>query len=232
MEKFYSLPEPILQENPNRFVLFPIEHQDIWTMYKQQQACIWTAEEIDLAQDLSDWRNKLNDEERYFIKNVLAFFAASDGIVNENLAENFVKEVQYPEAKFFYGFQIMMENIHSETYSLLIDTYITDEEEKTKLFNAIDTIDAVKKKANWALKWIKSESFAERLIAFAAVEGIFFSGSFCSIFFFDRFFVFNPSIVFLWIDPSDPLFLSSETSSSIIGIGSFSSIYFSRVVFI
>jgi ribonucleoside-diphosphate reductase beta chain len=136
----------------------------------------------DLAADLTDWRTKLNDEERYFIKNVLAFFAASDGIVNENLAENFVREVQYPEAKFFYGFQIMMENIHSETYSLLIDTYINDEEEKAKLFNAIDTIDAVKKKAQWALKWIKSDSFAERLIAFAAVEGIFFSGSFCSIF--------------------------------------------------
>lgn len=182
MEKFYSLPEPILQENPNRFVLFPIEHQDIWTMYKQQQACIWTAEEIDLAQDLSDWRNKLNDEERYFIKNILAFFAASDGIVNENLAENFVSEVQYTEAKFFYGFQIMMENIHSETYSLLIDTYIQDPAEKDRLFRAIETIDAVKKKAEWALKWIDSPHFQERLVAFAAVEGIFFSGSFCSIF--------------------------------------------------
>jgi ribonucleoside-diphosphate reductase beta chain len=182
MEKFYSLPEPILQENPNRFVLFPIEHQDIWTMYKQQQACIWTAEEIDLAQDLNDWRNKLNDEERYFIKNVLAFFAASDGIVNENLAENFVSEVQYTEAKFFYGFQIMMENIHSETYSLLIDTYIQDPAEKDRLFRAIETIDAVKKKAEWALKWIDSPHFQERLVAFAAVEGIFFSGSFCSIF--------------------------------------------------
>ena len=174
--------EPILIENPHRFVVFPIQHHDLWDFYKKTEASFWTAEEIDLAADLTDWRTKLNDDERYFIKNVLAFFAASDGIVNENLAENFVKEVQYPEAKFFYGFQIMMENIHSETYSLLIDTYITDEEEKTKLFNAIDTIDAVKKKANWALKWIKSESFAERLIAFAAVEGIFFSGSFCSIF--------------------------------------------------
>ena len=133
MNEEYSLPEPILQENPDRFVIFPIQHHDIWEMYKKQEACIWTAEEIDLAQDLNDWRNNLNDEERYFVKNVLAFFAASDGIVNENLAENFVKEVQYPEAKFFYGFQIMMENIHSETYSLLIDTYITDEEEKTKL---------------------------------------------------------------------------------------------------
>ena len=174
--------EPILTENPNRFVIFPIQHHDLWDFYKKSEASFWTAEEIDLAADLTDWRTKLNDEERYFIKNVLAFFAASDGIVNENLAENFVREVQYPEAKFFYGFQIMMENIHSETYSLLIDTYINDEEEKAKLFNAIDTIDAVKKKAEWALKWIKSDSFAERLIAFAAVEGIFFSGSFCSIF--------------------------------------------------
>jgi ribonucleoside-diphosphate reductase beta chain len=182
MEDFYSIPESILQENPNRFVLFPIEHHDIWQMYKQQQACIWTAEEIDLAQDLNDWRNKLTDDERYFIKNVLAFFAASDGIVNENLAENFVSEVQYTEAKFFYGFQIMMENIHSETYSLLIDTYIQDPAEKDTLFRAIDTIPAVKKKAEWALKWVSSPHFQERLVAFAAVEGIFFSGSFCSIF--------------------------------------------------
>jgi ribonucleoside-diphosphate reductase beta chain len=182
MENLYSLPEPILQENPNRFVLFPIEHHDIWNMYKQQEASIWTAEEIDLAQDLNDWRNKLTDDERYFVKNVLAFFAASDGIVNENLAENFVSEVQYTEAKFFYGFQIMMENIHSETYSLLIDTYIQDKDEKDHLFKAIDTIDAVKKKAQWALKWIDSPHFQERLVAFAAVEGIFFSGSFCSIF--------------------------------------------------
>jgi ribonucleoside-diphosphate reductase beta chain len=174
--------EPILTENPNRFVIFPIQHHDLWDFYKKSEASFWTAEEIDLAADLTDWRTKLNDEERYFVKNILAFFAASDGIVNENLAENFVREVQYPEAKFFYGFQIMMENIHSETYSLLIDTYISDEEEKAKLFNAIDTIDAVKKKAEWALKWIKSDSFAERLVAFAAVEGIFFSGSFCSIF--------------------------------------------------
>ena len=182
MEELYSLPEPILQENKNRFVLFPIEHHDIWEMYKKQQACIWTAEEIDLAQDLNDWRNKLTDDERYFVKNVLAFFAASDGIVNENLAENFVSEVQYTEAKFFYGFQIMMENIHSETYSLLIDTYINDQEEKNRLFNAIETIPAVKKKAEWALKWVDSPNFQERLVAFAAVEGIFFSGSFCSIF--------------------------------------------------
>jgi ribonucleoside-diphosphate reductase beta chain len=181
-ENLYPLPEPILKDNPNRFVIFPIEHHDIWKMYKQQEACIWTAEEIDLAQDLNDWRNKLNDDERHFVKNVLAFFAASDGIVNENLAENFVSEVQYTEAKFFYGFQIMMENIHSETYSLLIDTYIQDPAEKDRLFRAIETIDAVKKKAEWALKWIDSPNFQERLIAFAAVEGIFFSGSFCSIF--------------------------------------------------
>jgi ribonucleoside-diphosphate reductase beta chain len=181
-ETKYSYGESILQENPNRFVIFPIQHPDLWELYKKQQACIWTAEEIDLAQDLNDWRNILNEEEKYFVKNVLAFFAASDGIVNENLAENFVKEVQYTEAKFFYGFQIMMENIHSETYSLLIDTYIQDPEEKDRLFRAIETIPAVKKKAEWALKWIESPHFQERLIAFAAVEGIFFSGSFCSIF--------------------------------------------------
>jgi len=174
--------ENILKENPGRFVLFPIEHNDIWEMYKTAEHSFWTAEEIDLAQDLTDWDNKLNDDERHYIKNVLAFFAASDGIVNENLAENFVKEVQYAEAKSFYGFQIAMENVHSETYSLLIDTYIKDEKEKDHLFNAIDTVPSVKKKADWALKWIESESFAERLIAFAAVEGIFFSGSFCSIF--------------------------------------------------
>ncbi len=174
--------EPILQENKNRFVIFPIQHQDIWEWYKKQEACIWTAEEIDLHQDLTDWNNKLSDDERYFIKHILAFFAASDGIVNENLAENFVNEVQYSEAKFFYGFQIMMENIHSETYSLLIDTYVKDDKEKDLLFKAIDNFPAIKKKADWALKWIDSPSFAERLIAFAAVEGIFFSGSFCSIF--------------------------------------------------
>lgn len=173
--------EKILQENPGRFVLFPIQHHDLWKLYKQAEACIWTAEEIDLSQDLIDWE-KLNEGEKHFVKHVLAFFAASDGIVNENLAENFVKEVQYTEAKFFYGFQIMMENIHSETYSLLIDTYIKDKEEQNRLFNAIDTVPAVQKKAQWALKWINSESFVERLLAFAAVEGIFFSGSFCSIF--------------------------------------------------
>ena len=173
--------EKILQENKNRFVLFPIEHHDIWNFYKKAQQVFWTAEEIDLAQDLTDWE-KLNEGEQHFVKHVLAFFAASDGIVNENLAENFVAEVQYTEAKFFYGFQIMMENIHSETYSLLIDTYIKDKAEQNHLFNAIDTVPAVQKKAEWALKWIGSESFVERLIAFAAVEGIFFSGSFCSIF--------------------------------------------------
>ena len=177
-----SVVEPILQENKDRFVIFPIKHQDIWEWYKKQEACIWTAEEIDLHTDLNDWNNKLSDDEKYFIKHILAFFAASDVIVNENLAENFFNEVQYPEAKFFYGFQIMMENIHSETYSLLIDTYVKDEVEKNKLFNAIETFPAIKEKAEWALKWIASDSFAERLIAFAAVEGIFFSGSFCSIY--------------------------------------------------
>ncbi len=174
--------EPILAENDGRFVLFPIEHDDIWKYYKDNEACFWTAEEIDLSADLNDWNNKLNDNERHFIKHVLAFFAASDGIVNENLAENFVAEVQYTEAKFFYGFQIMMENIHSETYSLLIDTYISDPKEKDYLFNAIETMPCVQKKAEWALRWIDNGTFAERIVAFAAVEGIFFSGSFCSIF--------------------------------------------------
>jgi len=174
--------EPILRDNPDRFVIFPIMHHDIWEHYKRQQKAFWRVEEVDLAQDLSDWDNKLNDNERYFIKHVLAFFAASDGIVNENLAENFVREVQYTEAKMFYGFQIMMENIHSEMYSLLIDTYIKDTKEKDTLFHAIETMDCVKKKAQWALRWIDSPSFAERLVAFAAVEGIFFSGSFCAIY--------------------------------------------------
>ena len=173
--------EPLLIENKNRFVLFPIQHDDIWRMYKQAEASFWTAEEIDLAQDQVDWL-KLNDGERHFISHVLAFFAASDGIVNENLAVNFLAEVQYPEAKCFYGFQIMMENIHSETYSLLIDTYIKDSVEKDRLLHALDTVPCVTKKGEWALKWIGSGSFADRLIAFAAVEGIFFSGSFCSIF--------------------------------------------------
>lgn len=174
--------EPILAENKDRFVIFPIQHHDIWELYKNQEACFWTAEEIDLHVDVTDWSNKLTDDERYFIKHILAFFAASDGIVNENLAENFVSEVQYPEAKFFYGFQLMMENIHSETYSLLIDTYVKDEKEKNTLFKAIENFPAIKRKADWALNWIESPSFAERLIAFAAVEGIFFSGAFCSIY--------------------------------------------------
>lgn len=174
--------EPILQPNKDRFVIFPIQHPDIWDWYKRQEASFWTAEEIDLEQDVIDWDNKLNDDERYFLKHILAFFAASDGIVNENLAENFVSEVQYTEAKFFYGFQLMMENIHSEVYSLLIDTYIKNEKEKTELFKAIEVFPAIKEKAEWALKWVESDNFAERIIAFSAVEGIFFSGSFCAIF--------------------------------------------------
>ena len=173
--------EKILTENPGRFVIFPIEHNDIWEFYKQHQAAFWTAEEVDLTNDIRDWEN-LTDNEKFFIKNVLSFFAASDGIVNENLAENFYREVQYPEAKFFYGFQIAMENIHSLMYSLLIDTYISNAKEKDECFNAIDRLPAVQKKAKWALEWIERASFAERLVAFAAVEGIFFSGSFCSIF--------------------------------------------------
>ena len=173
--------ELLLQENKERFVLLPIKHPQVWEMYKQHEASFWTAEEIDLSQDLKDWEN-MNEGEQHFIKHVLAFFAASDGIVNENLAVNFMSEVQLPEARCFYGFQIMMENIHSETYALLIDTYIKDVAEKAKLFNAIETVDCVKKKAEWALRWISNGSFAERLVAFAAVEGIFFSGSFCSIF--------------------------------------------------
>lgn len=174
--------EPILQDNKDRFVLFPIKHQDIWHMYKQAEASFWTAEELDLTTDVQDWANKLNEDEKYFIKHVLAFFAASDGIVNENLAVNFLQEVQYPEARCMYGFQVMIENIHSEVYSLLIDTYIKEPVEKDRLLRAIDTIDCVQKKAGWALRWIEKGNFAERLIAFAAVEGIFFSGSFCSIF--------------------------------------------------
>ena len=173
--------EPILQENPNRFVIFPIEYNDIWEYYKQHQAAFWTAEEVDLSNDIRDWEG-LTDNERYFIKNILSFFASSDGIVNENLAENFLKEVQYPEAKFFYGIQIAMENIHSLMYSLLIDTYISDPKEKMDSFNALENLPAVQKKAKWALEWIEESSFQERLVAFAAVEGIFFSGSFASIF--------------------------------------------------
>jgi ribonucleoside-diphosphate reductase beta chain len=173
--------EKILETNPNRFVIFPIEYHDIWEFYKQHKAAFWTSEEIDLSEDIKDWKN-LSDNEKFFIKNILSFFAASDGIVNENIAENFSREVQYPEAKFFYGFQMAMENEHSLTYSLLIDTYITDSKEKNDCFNAIENLPAVKKKAQWALDWITNASFQERLIAFAAVEGIFFSGSFCSIF--------------------------------------------------
>lgn len=174
--------EPILAENKDRFVLFPIQNKDIWQMYKKAEASFWTTEEIDLSADMRDWEKKLNEDERHFIKHVLAFFAASDGIVNENLAVNFLNEVQYPEARCFYGFQIMMENIHSETYSLLIETYIQDTAEKNKLFHALDTIPCVTQKGEWALRWISQSGFAERLVAFAAVEGIFFSGSFCSIF--------------------------------------------------
>lgn len=174
--------EDILKISNDRFVLFPIKHDDIWKFYKDAEASFWTAEEIDLQQDLHDWAT-LKDGEKYFIKNVLAFFAASDGIVGENLAQRFYSEIQLPEARCFYGFQLMMENIHSETYSLLIDTYLTNEEEKRNLLNAIATIPIVKKKADWALDWLSSDkSFAERLVAFAAVEGIFFSSSFCSIY--------------------------------------------------
>jgi ribonucleoside-diphosphate reductase beta chain len=174
--------EPILIENKDRFVLFPIGHPDIWQMYKQAEASFWTAEEVDLSPDLQDWSQKLSEDERFFVKHVLAFFAASDGIVNENLAVHFLQEVQYPEARCFYGYQVMIENIHSEMYSLLIDTYIKDPVEKDHLFRAMETVPCIGKKAEWALRWIGQGSFAERLIAFAAVEGIFFSGSFCSIF--------------------------------------------------
>ncbi|KAK4091148.1 hypothetical protein Purlil1_4728 [Purpureocillium lilacinum] len=176
--------EPLLQENPQRFVLFPIKYHEIWQMYKKAEASFWTAEEIDLSKDLHDWNNRLNDDEKYFISHILAFFAASDGIVNENLVERFSGEVQIPEARCFYGFQIMMENIHSETYSLLIDTYIKEHAQRTYLFNAIDTIPCIRKKADWAIRWIndKESTFGQRLIAFAAVEGIFFSGAFASIF--------------------------------------------------
>lgn len=174
--------EILLQENKQRFVLFPIAHKQIWEMYKKHEASFWTAEEIDLSHDQKDW-DKLNEDEQHFLKHVLAFFAASDGIVLENLAERFLTEVQVPEARCFYGFQLAMENIHSETYSLLIDTYIKDTAEKTRLFHAIETIPCIQEKAEWALRWVSSDnSFAERLVAFAAVEGIFFSGSFCAIF--------------------------------------------------
>ncbi|KAL6049803.1 Ribonucleoside-diphosphate reductase small chain B [Balamuthia mandrillaris] len=182
-DRKYDNEEPVLEENKSRFVLFPLGHHNLWEMYKKAQASFWTVEEVDLVQDLTDWSHRLVEDERHFIKHVLAFFAASDGIVVENLAVRFMKEVQLPEARCFYGFQIAMENIHSEMYSLLIDTYVKDVKEKAKLFNAIETVPSVKKKAEWALRWIeKPQAFALRLIAFAAVEGIFFSGSFCAIF--------------------------------------------------
>ena len=171
-----------MEENPNRFVILPIQYKDMWKMYKDQMACFWTVDEIDLSQDVKDWQ-KLSGDEQHFIKHVLAFFAASDGIVLENLAQRFCTEIQVPEARCFYGFQMMMENIHSETYSILIDTLVQEETEKTFLFQAINNIPSVKQKANWAIKWIdSSDCYAERLIAFAAIEGIFFSGSFCAIF--------------------------------------------------
>lgn len=175
--------EPILQGTKDRFVLFPIQYDSIWKMYKAAVNSFWVAEEIDLQPDLDDWNNRLNPDEKHFISHVLAFFAASDGIVNENLVVNFMQDVTIPEARCFYGYQVAIENIHAETYSLLIDTYIKDPAEKERLFNAIETVPCVKKKAEWALRWIeKSTSFAERLVAFAAVEGIFFSGSFCAIY--------------------------------------------------
>jgi ribonucleoside-diphosphate reductase beta chain len=175
--------EPILEPNEERFVLFPIQYDDLWSLYQTQQDAQWTVEEIDLSKDIDHWNNRLTDNERFFIKNVLSFFAASDGIVNENLAVNFLNEVQYTEAKFFYGMQIQMENIHSHMYSLLIDTYIKDLEDRKKCFKAIEYMQPVKKKAEWALNWIESDSFVDRLVAFVAVEGVFFSGSFCSIFY-------------------------------------------------
>ncbi|XP_056436927.1 ribonucleoside-diphosphate reductase subunit M2-like [Gadus chalcogrammus] len=175
--------EPLLRDNPRRFVIFPIQYHDIWQMYKKAEASFWTAEEVDLSKDLQHWES-LKDEEKYFVSHVLAFFAASDGIVNENLVERFSQEVQVTEARCFYGFQIAMENIHSEMYSLLIDTYIKDSAQRDYLFNAIETLPCVKRKADWALNWIgnKNAEFGERVVAFAAVEGIFFSGSFASIF--------------------------------------------------
>lgn len=175
--------EPLLAHDDNRFVMFPIKHNDIWEMYKKQVDCFWRAEEIDLTKDLKDWES-LNHDERFFISMILAFFAASDGIVLENLASRFMSEIQVSEARAFYGFQIAMENVHSETYSLLIETYIKNSEEKHKLFNAIENFPCIKKKSDWAQKWIHDNrsSFATRLIAFACVEGIFFSGAFCSIY--------------------------------------------------
>jgi ribonucleoside-diphosphate reductase subunit M2 len=176
--------EPILSPDDNRFVMFPIHYPDIWEMYKKQVSCFWRAEEIDLSKDMKDWEGKMTEEERSFVSTILAFFAASDGIVNENLAKRFMDDVQLSEARAFYGFQIAMENIHSETYSLLIDTYIKDRATKDHLFHAIQTFPCIKKKADWAQKWIHDNrsGFASRLLAFACVEGIFFSGAFCSIF--------------------------------------------------
>ena len=178
-----ELEEPLLKENPHRFVLFPIQHKDVWDLYKKAEASFWTAEEIDLAKDMKDWET-LSANERHFVSHVLAFFAASDGIVNENLAMNFSNQVQWPEARCFYAFQNTIESIHSEVYSLLIDTYIKDPVEKDRLFKAIETVPCVKKKADWAIQWMQSEEadFASRLMAFACVEGIFFSGSFCAIY--------------------------------------------------
>lgn len=181
-----QVPDVFRADSADRYTLFPIRHAAIWEMYKKHQAAFWTAEEIDLSSDLEDW-TKLTENEQHFIKHVLAFFAASDGIVLENLVERFCNDVQLPEARSFYGFQAAMENVHSETYSLLLDTYIKDPQEKTDLFRAIDTLPCVTKKADWALKWISSEAcFAERLVAFAAVEGIFFSGSFCAVFYLKK----------------------------------------------
>ena len=178
-----NITEPLLVPDDNRFVMFPIKHNDIWEMYKKQIDCFWRAEEIDLSKDLTNWES-LNADERHFISMILAFFAASDGIVLENLASRFMSEIQVSEARAFYGFQIAMENVHSETYSLLIETYIKDKDEKSRLFNAIEHFPCIKKKSDWAQKWIHDNrsSFATRLVAFACVEGIFFSGAFCSIY--------------------------------------------------
>ncbi|PIL33130.1 hypothetical protein GSI_04579 [Ganoderma sinense ZZ0214-1] len=179
-----STGEPLLTKRSNRFVLFPIEYHEIWKMYKQAQACFWTVEEVDLAEDRVDWEEKLTDDERGFVSFILAFFAASDGIVNENLVERFASEVQVAEARCFYGFQIMMENVHSEMYSMLIDTYIREEKDRISLFHGMETVPCIRRKAEWALRWIGDgrANFGERLVAFAAVEGIFFSASFAAIF--------------------------------------------------
>lgn len=175
--------EEILEENPNRFVIFPIKYDEVWKHYKRAVACFWTPEEIDFSKDRSDWLNKLNGDERYFIENILAFFAGSDGIVMENLAQRFISDVQIPEARQFYSYQMFIEAIHSETYSLMIDTYVKEPRKKEKLLNAIQEIPCVKKKADWAVKWIDNkEDFGTRVVAFAIIEGVFFSASFCSIY--------------------------------------------------